>query len=562
MSSLRPYQQRVVADVRAALASSGRSGIIMMPTGAGKTKTSVHGLCRPWLQASTANRLYWLVERKALVGQAADDLEQAGARVGLLWAGASPLTGHENALVASVQTLEARPDMRAMFEAALTDRRTLVVADEVHALLPRKSMLSWTADTGSSTWLGLTATPHVNGPVGLADRFRWLVCGPSYRDLTHTPDPDVSARYGVPFGALTPLRYRVPGQGLTLSTEGIRVVAGEWDEAELAKRAEDERLIDAILRWALDEEVSAGLTIRRRVAFCVRVAHAKMVAARAEALGLRAAVVAGSDTDTTQGGVMRDRQAIFADLEAGRLDLVASCDALSRGWDSPSVTVGIMLRPWRRSLSAYVQQAGRLVRPCPPWKTQGLLLDAAGNVERWGTLEMQPLPSYDDLRSRQRTRSDAEPVPRMRRCPECGELCDVGLTLCMCGYSWADDDPTPQNGESVPHNFSGADPVFSLADRLTECERRRLWYASALRSAMLAERNPWEVDEQARAVFGVRDIRPEWRYQALYGGLPTPAEVQAYTAWIRRAALRRHPVWREKKSDGGWIADMLRREGL
>ena len=74
MSSLRPYQQRVVADVRAALGSSGRSGIIMMPTGAGKTKTSVHGLCRPWLQASTANRLYWLVERKALVGQAAADL--------------------------------------------------------------------------------------------------------------------------------------------------------------------------------------------------------------------------------------------------------------------------------------------------------------------------------------------------------------------------------------------------------------------------------------------------------------------------------------------------------
>lgn len=559
MITLSPYQSAVLTTTRRNLRDIGRTGVLWMPTGSGKTKTTVYGICDPWLRHSAAQRLVWLVERQALVGQAVDDLRAAGWDVATLWSEARTRpTGREQAYVASIQSLESSDALRSIFEGMLGDRRTIVVVDEVHAHLGRTSFQGWTADTGASTWLGLTATPWTNGAIGLADRFGWLACGPSYAHLMSAPDPRVSAAYGAPMTALTPCRYRVPGAGLTVRTDGVPLRGEEWDEDALAEQAEHEDLVDALLRWSLKEAPTG-----RRVVFCVRVAHAALVASRAALLGLRAAVVAGSAEDTRQDGVKRKRAHIFHDLEAGRLDLVASCDALSRGWDSPSVEVGLMLRPWRRALSAYVQQAGRIVRPCASWKRRATLLDAAGNIERWGTLEMQPVPRYDDLRSRARGKGDTDPLPRMRRC-ECGELTPMPATECQaCKRPWPDAGPTER--ADVPHTFEGADPDVSGVDleaRLTECERRRLWYARELAAAVKSGEPPWSVDRRAREAFGVGTIRPEWRLKALYGGLPTEQERACYRQWVERCADMRRGAEAEKRSRAGWVADMMRREGM
>lgn len=64
------------------------------------------------------------------------------------------------------------------------------------------------------------------------------------------------------------------------------------------------------------------------------------------------------------------------------MDIITSCDIISEGTDIPRVECAIMLRP-TKSLSLYLQQVGRVLRPFPG-KSDAVILDHAGNVMRHG----------------------------------------------------------------------------------------------------------------------------------------------------------------------------------
>jgi len=588
---LRHYQTDAIGAVRSNLRDLSRKGILCMPTGSGKTKTTTHGLCKPWLDGK-GTRVYWLVERQELVGQGKADLEELGHRVGLLWSEERP-DPSARVQVASVQSLETGAFDEYL--EAMTDRRSLIIGDEIHSLATRKWIQRRLREPGDATWLGLTATPFVSGPVGLRDLFDWMVNGPSYRHLTLDADDAVSRVYGRPMGALTPIRYVEPLKALTVSTEGLRLTAsGEWSDEDLVSRASDPDVIDALLRFVLETEkedakieTAAGWETLRlppsptRVAFCIDVNHAHIVAERAALMGLRVAVVAGEEKRTGAYSrigesllprpvfTKRKRKFIFRELLDGRLDLVCSCDALSKGWDCPPAAVGIMLRPWRISLANYLQQTGRIARTCAPWKLFSLLVDAAGNVNRWGRLIDQPLPDLEISRGGVRSGPAAPTGPRMKRCPECGKMALWEAETCEdpdCGYKWPErQERTEEEARELVEGFSGQDigeVEIDPAARIPESKRRRIWYAYRIREAYDKDGSPWEADGHFKQMFDVEKIPTNLRYLALFGGLPSDADIAKYRGWLERWAPLRAPIWRKEKTDRSWVRDMMRREGI
>ena len=100
---LRPYQIQAVSDLRSSFVGGGRSSLLVMPTGAGKTVVFTE-IARS--AAAKAKSTLILVHRRELVNQASAKLTDAGVEHGIIAAG-FPSSDHK-VQVASVQTLVRR----------------------------------------------------------------------------------------------------------------------------------------------------------------------------------------------------------------------------------------------------------------------------------------------------------------------------------------------------------------------------------------------------------------------------------------------------------------------
>ena len=146
---------------------------------------------------------------------------------------------------------------------------------------------------------------------------------------------------------------------------------------------------------------------------------------------------------------------------------------ISEGLDIPSVGGVILLRP-TKSLSVFLQQIGRALRPAPG-KDRAIVLDHSGNVFKHGMPDLEHAWSLD---GRPKKKSKA----LVRRCPECGALIPIAVRTCPeCG---ADLRP------SVIAPITNPEPLIEL-DPATAHER---WLAHGSFKAVIE----WAGDDERR----------------------------------------------------------------
>lgn len=167
MIELRPYQQRAIADVRAAYRRTKRV-LLVAPTGFGKTATA--SALITWAVAK-GRRVVFAVHRREIVRDTLRRLEGAGVPCGLVMAGERPSDAPVQ--VCSVQTLVAR---------AAAPPADLIVWDEAHHCAA-DTYREIAAQYPRAWHLGLTATPERADGVGLRDAFDELVVGATVREL-------------------------------------------------------------------------------------------------------------------------------------------------------------------------------------------------------------------------------------------------------------------------------------------------------------------------------------------------------------------------------------------
>lgn len=384
---LRHYQQSAFDALRHAYRTGFRAPLYVAPTGSGKT---VFFSAVTQSAAAKGHRVVLLAHRYELIDQISGALTESAVEHGFVCAGYPDRI--RQIMVASVQTLCRR--------LSKLPEPQLIIVDEAHhavAQTYRGILRQWP----NARVLGVTATPCRTSGEGLGEIFDTLILGPSVSDLTAQ-------------GYLVPARIFSPP---TMDTSGLHIRAGDYKSEEAEALADRPSVTGDALAHYLKH--SAG---KRALAFTVSVKHAHHVAEQFRAAGISAYALDGG----TDRGIRRQALADFRD---GKILVLASCDLFGEGLDVPSVEAGILLRP-TASMGLYLQQVGRCLRPFTG-KTQALVLDHAGNVNRFG------LPSeYRDwsLAGVERSKRTKPRSLSVRICASCWSANRAGALACAeCG---------------------------------------------------------------------------------------------------------------------------------
>ena len=409
---LRDYQDDLVQRIRAEFGAKKRRVLAVSPTGSGKTVTFAFMVSSA---ASKGNSVTIVAHRQEIVDQISRALDSFGVRHGLIMPGRTHTD--DPIQVAMIQTVVRRLDRVPV--------PSLLVVDEAHHAIS-KTYLEILARWETARVLGVTATPERLDGRGLGDVFDAMVIGPAVRTL-------IGARH------LAGFDYFAPPPVADIS--GVHTAMGDFKVNELA-----EAMDKATITGDAVDHYRDHLNGRPALAFCVTVAHAEHVAETFRAAGYRAASVDGRMDKATR----RDRIAALAD---GRLNVLTSCDVVSEGTDIPVCAGAILLRP-TRSLSMFLQQVGRALRP----KSDGsraVILDHVGNVERFGMPDDPRAWSLDG-------RAKREGAAGIRQCKKCYQIFPAGQAVDCAS---ACDDCPMKRGADAGEPIS---PPECVAGKLTK----------------------------------------------------------------------------------------------
>lgn len=388
MIQLRPYQQSMIDEARAAYARRVRAVLFQLPTGGGKTVTAstvVHGA------AQKGNVTWWLTHRRELAAQASQTFHALGIPHGTVQSGHVSNPGAA-VQVASIQTIVRRLDQ--------LPAPSLIIFDEAHHI----GAASWDAifhRFPMARILGLTATPWRLDGQGLGRWFGHMVSGPTTAELIEA-------------GSLS--RYRLFAPAMPDLT-GVGTTAGDYQRGALAKAMDKPAIVgDAITHYT---RLCAG---KRAVAFAAGVENSRHIAAQFNAAGIPAEHVDGEMA-------AHERDAAVERFKAGQTLILCNADLFGEGFDVPAIEAAILLRP-TKSLSLHLQQVGRALRPCAG-KDVAIILDHAGNSLLHG---LPDDPREWSLEDREKKRRGEVAEVSVRQCKECFFVYRPAPKCPQCGH--------------------------------------------------------------------------------------------------------------------------------
>ena len=416
MIRLRDYQQTIADSVRAAYARGRRAPLVVLPTGGGKTVLfSYVTQCA----IARGRTVLLLAHRAELVLQIAGTLARFECPHEIIAPGpiirqsqVAQFREHgrvytdpkARAYVASAQTLLRRLE-------TVTFTPDIIVVDEAHHLTEASTWGQIVAHWPDAKLLPVTATPIRldgrglgMGAGGFADD---MICGPTMREL-------------IDAGSLS--RYRIFAPPTALDLTGVRTRAGDYAKDQLADALDKPTITGDVV--AHYRRLAPG---KRAVAFCVSVAHAQHVAREFQQAGIVAEFLDGTIDATA-------RAATIARFSAGETQVLLSCDIVSEGFDLPAIEVAILLRP-TKSLSLYLQQVGRALRPFPG-KAEAIILDHVGAVITHGLPDEDRDWTLDGVTKRKRAPDDSEPEVKITTCPECFAIHAAAPACPACGHTY------------------------------------------------------------------------------------------------------------------------------
>jgi superfamily II DNA or RNA helicase len=299
---------------------------------------------------------------------------------------------HAPIQIISLQTIARRKE-------ELWPKADLFIIDEAHVNYAIIAKLM--AHYPDAKFIGLSATPFTRG-LGLV----WddLVVATTTGELIER-------------GYLSNFEAYAPSQP---DLTGVRRSGADYSTPDLEERM-NELTGDIVAHYKAHGNGGKALV------FTPTVAYAQSLALEFEQAGIDADHVSGHDSEERR----KDALQRYKD---GRTKVMVNCEVLTKGFDQPDITVGILARP-TRSLSLHIQMCGRFIRACEG-KDKAIILDHAGNIERLGfpdddlptTLDMNEPNTNSDTRERD------DPLPW--NCPKCHSLVPHGTHICpTCGHA-------------------------------------------------------------------------------------------------------------------------------
>ncbi|MFA6125463.1 DEAD/DEAH box helicase family protein [Sphingomonas sp.] len=350
-------------------------------------------------------KVLFLAPRRELIHQTIEKLEMCGVRPGIIMAG-DHRGRHSDVQVGctpSVLSLEKRHGL-PKFDLVLQDESHIAFAGEGGKLLERLN----------APRLGFTATPCNAMGLGLGMIYDDLILGPSVSELTD-------------LGHLVPVRYFAPSEP---DLKGIKVTAGDYNQAQLGARMDQPQLIgDVIENWlriAKDQKT---------IVACVTVAHSIHMRDSFREVGIRAEHIDGTTPN-------EERAELFRAFRRGDFQVLCNCQITTYGYDEPSATCMVLAKP-TKSLAVYLQIAGRILRPFDG-KEHATLIDHAGAVANLGFVDDTFPWSLDGKENIKERQEKEKKEPKPITCRECKSVFKPQRNCPVCGL-----DCSTQHGKAV-----------------------------------------------------------------------------------------------------------------
>lgn len=417
MITPRDYQAEAVDAARRALAENPKT-LIISPTASGKS-VMIAMICEA--ASRKGNRVLSLCMQGEILDQNETTLNRLNPDIstGIYCAGQGRKDTSADVIFASRDSLGKNPEACGRFD--------LCIVDEAHLVNPKaKTQYQKIFSALDFKYVvGLTGTPwrlnggNIWGDNGYFDSVAYNIC----------------LNLLVDRGYLS--KYRYPEARKTIVDASSVEVASTGDYKKDALDAVSTP--DDIVRACVDSWESEASARRCSIFFCTSLDHAKKVTDELVSRGYKTGYLDG----TTK---KRERAELLADAKAGFYECLVNVGVLTTGVDIPCIDTVIMLRP-TKSAALYIQCMGRGLRLFEG-KDDCLILDYAGNVERFGTDLGKPI--VKDVRVEMNKehsdepRDDEKTLKGPKICPEC--LTEVGrydFVCVACGYQFLKLDSTP-----------------------------------------------------------------------------------------------------------------------
>lgn len=376
------YQARAIHGIRAEYRAGHKGALLVMPTGAGKTRT---GAKMVKAAAEKGTPTLWLADRIELVEQASETFTALGIRHGLI---GDTAVEDDLVLLGTIQTFQRRydagrfnpPGIRFMVWDEAHRGRSATYED-VRRIYPQAHLL------------GLTATPFRSDGRGLGGMFGGMVAPVTPRELLDA-------------GVLVPPQYYAPDP-LAFIQEDV----------------ESPKLIGNVV-----EHFARVTPDRSAVYFAHNVQHSVSLRDAFNSVGITACHIDG-------GTERQERKALMSDFRAGHYQVLCNYGVAIEGLDVPHVScVGLARKT--DSLRIFIQAVGRGLRSADG-KTDCAVHDHAGLVHKFGPAEEygQWTLAHDEgqrpyTAPRKRTPKEA----RESTCEDCAAVMVATRTCPACGH--------------------------------------------------------------------------------------------------------------------------------
>jgi DNA repair protein RadD len=422
--SLYPYQAEFKRELYSAIAGGCRRIVGQAPTGYGKTVLAA-AIAQDAIDRG--KRMIFVVPFLTLINQTVKmlvDNDIPADKIGVIQAKHELTDPNRPIQIASVQTLQKR-DLRPA---------NIVLIDEVHRLFKFYDKWLKDPDWADIPFIGLSATPWTRG---LGKRFYKLIIGATIQEL-------IDRR------RLSKFEVWVPS---TPDLEGIKVVAGDYEEGQLSEVMSQPTLVaDVVDNW-----LQHGQNLPTLV-FAVDRVHAKTLQKKFQ----EADVPTGYIDCYTPAA---EREEIAEQFKSGTLKVVCNVGCLTTGvdWDVRCI---VLARPTKSEM-LFVQMIGRGLR-IADGKDHCVIFDHSDNHARLGLVTDIHYTTLDDGKANRQAKPKAiEKLPKV--CPKCKFLKPPKVLVCpACGFK-----PEPKcqvvekDGELVEWQNRHTSVVPSHEDKVT-----------------------------------------------------------------------------------------------
>lgn len=365
---LRDYQARAVQAGIELLSGPKKNGVIVLPTGAGKSLVIAN------IADQAGGDTLVLQPSKEILEQNYQKLINIGRKDVSIFSASLGIKRISRITLATIGSIYKDPESFKHFERILIDECDLVNAKE--------GMYKSFFEAVGKPVLGFTASPwrmypgHKIGTKRVRGGREIDVYSGSINKIITRTRPrvfdsiihitQIAELYDQ--GYLCSLDYRqheIPAELFALNTTGA-----DYTDATYTRISANVRR-DAV--WAVQRTKAKSHLI-----FTKLIEDAEAISRELDALGISCAVVTG----TTPPG---ERESILSQFKSHKIDAVANVGVLTVGFDHPALDHIILARP-TNSARLYYQMLGRGIRIHPD-KEKCTLTDLCGNIARFGKIE-------------------------------------------------------------------------------------------------------------------------------------------------------------------------------